>query len=168
MIIVCINCTKKFEVDPNLVPEKGRLLECNSCNHRWFFNKKIITEPVAPIKIKSPTEDYIEPVNTKNSKVETDIVLGSETIGLLDGSIKSVSIQYKEFLKNKNEKKNIVKKNYNILSITMVFIISFIAMVIIVDTFKSPISKIVPNLEFFLYNLYETINDITLFIKDLI
>ena len=50
MIIKCINCTKKFDVDPNLIPEKGRLLECNGCNHKWFFNKKIITEPVAPIR----------------------------------------------------------------------------------------------------------------------
>ena len=38
----------------------------------------------------------------------------------------------------------------------------------ILDTFKGPIGKIVPNIEFLLYNLYETINDIALFLKDLI
>ena len=167
MIIICINCSKQFDVDPDLIPEEGRLLECNGCNHRWFFNKKIITEPVAPIKIKSPTEDFIEPVNIENSTVKTDIALGSETIELLDSSIKSDFVKFKGFTKKKG-KKNTVKKNYNILALTIVFIISFIAMVIIADTFKSPIGKIVPNLEFLLYNLYETINDIKLFLIDLI
>ena len=172
MIIKCINCAKKFDVDPNLIPEKGRLLECNGCNHKWFFNKKIITEPVAPIKIKSPTKDDIEPVKTENSTVETNKDSSSETIELLDSSIKPVSIKYnnltKKQLKEEKNQKNIVKKNYSILTLTLVFVISFIAMVIIADTFKTPIGKIFPNFEFLLYNLYESIKDFVLFIKDLI
>jgi hypothetical protein len=36
------------------------------------------------------------------------------------------------------------------------------------DTFQSPISIFLPNIEFVLYNLYETINDIVLFFSDLI
>ena len=172
MIIKCINCTKKFDVDPNLIPEKGRLLECNGCNHKWFFNKKIITEPVAPIRIKSPTKDDIEPVKTENSTVETDKDSISETIELLDSSIKSDFIKYDNFakkqLKEEKNQKNIVKKNYSILTLTLVFVISFIAMVIIADTFKTPIGKIFPNFEFLLYNLYESIKDFVLFIKDLI
>ena len=60
------------------------------------------------------------------------------------------------------------KKNYNILGVITVFIISFIALIIVLDTFKGPISKIVPNIEFLLYNLYETINDIELFLRDLV
>jgi len=43
-----------------------------------------------------------------------------------------------------------------------------VAFIIIVDTFKYPIGKIVPNVEFILYNLYESIKDISLFIRDLI
>ena len=58
--------------------------------------------------------------------------------------------------------------NYNILGIIIVFIITFVAMIIILDTFQDPISKIVPNIEFLLYNLYESINDVKLFLKDLI
>ena len=45
--------------------------------------------------------------------------------------------------------------------------ISFIALIIVLDTFQLPISKIVPDIEFFLYNLYETIKDIKLFLTDL-
>ena len=59
-------------------------------------------------------------------------------------------------------------KSISILNLTIIFIISFIAFIILIDTFKYPISKIVPNIEFILYNLYETITDILLFFKDLI
>ena len=45
---------------------------------------------------------------------------------------------------------------------------TFAALVVLVDTFKNPISKIVPNIEFILYNLYESIKDIKLFLNDLI
>jgi NhaA family Na+:H+ antiporter len=55
-----------------------------------------------------------------------------------------------------------------LLGLTIVFIISFIALIIIFDTFQKPISMFVPNIEFILYNLYETINDIVLFFSDLI
>ena len=59
------------------------------------------------------------------------------------------------------------QKNFKILNIFIVAIISFVAFIIIVDTFKYPIGKIVPNIEFILYNLYESIKDISLFISDL-
>ena len=59
------------------------------------------------------------------------------------------------------------QKNFKILNIFVVTIISFVAFIIIVDTLKYPIGKIVPNVEFILYNLYESIKDISLFIRDL-
>ena len=37
MIITCPNCKKKFQIDPALIPEKGRYLQCGSCNHAWFY-----------------------------------------------------------------------------------------------------------------------------------
>ena len=58
--------------------------------------------------------------------------------------------------------------NYNILNLILVFIISFISLVILADTFKTPISNIVPNIEFILYSLYESVKDIFLFLNDLI
>ena len=39
MIIVCPSCGKNFNVDEKLIPDKGRLLKCGSCNQTWFFNK---------------------------------------------------------------------------------------------------------------------------------
>ena len=40
MIIKCINCNKRFEVNPDLIPNEGRNIQCGACNHIWFFNKK--------------------------------------------------------------------------------------------------------------------------------
>jgi predicted Zn finger-like uncharacterized protein len=41
MIIDCINCTKKFEVNASLIPDNGRTIQCGSCNHIWFYKPKI-------------------------------------------------------------------------------------------------------------------------------
>ena len=41
MIITCPSCQKKFEINENLIPEKGRLLRCGSCDHTWFFENKL-------------------------------------------------------------------------------------------------------------------------------
>ena len=41
MIITCINCNKKFDIDSNLIPDMGRLLQCASCEHKWFFKNSI-------------------------------------------------------------------------------------------------------------------------------
>ena len=49
MIITCNNCNKKFDLDSNLIPDKGRLLQCASCNHKWFFKKEILENTVSPI-----------------------------------------------------------------------------------------------------------------------
>ena len=37
MIIQCINCNKKFDVDSSLIPIEGRNIQCGSCDHVWFF-----------------------------------------------------------------------------------------------------------------------------------
>ena len=89
----------------------------------------------------------------------------------VEAKIKSVEITKKIDENTKNELIKINSKkdnNYNILNLILVFIISFISLVILVDTFKTPISNIVPNIEFILYSLYESIKDIFLFLNDLI
>ena len=37
MIIECINCAKKFDVNAELIPTDGRTIQCGSCDHVWFF-----------------------------------------------------------------------------------------------------------------------------------
>ena len=154
MIIDCIKCNKKFNVDSSLIPDKGRLLECGSCNNKWFFEKDIIKK----------TSSSIEKSLTINDNADTDIKIASDTSNIQDNeNVKDLDTS-DQVVKDKNLKKN---TKFNILNLTIVFIISFIALIIILDTFKSPLEKIFPNIEFLLYNLYESIKDIELFFKDL-
>ena len=129
---------------------------------------------------------------TVNKSIETFIIDGEqlkETVNntsnkttLLDSQIKQDFIN-KDIItdantSDNNEEKEINKvsakkppynrKNYNILEIIIIFIVSFMALIIVLDTFQVPISKVIPNIEFILYHLYETVNDIRLFLKDLI
>ena len=156
MIISCIKCNKKFDIDDGLIPEKGRLLECSSCNHRWFF-KDVISNNVVKNELSnttnilhSPSIEEKDDISIKGDLVDEEILINKEP-----------EIQIYETNKDKNKK-------INILNIIIVFIISFIALIILLDTFKLPISVIFPNIEFLLYNLYESIMDIKLFINDLI
>ena len=50
MIITCNNCNKKFDIDSNLISDKGRLLQCASCDHKWFFKKEVLEKKkISPI-----------------------------------------------------------------------------------------------------------------------
>ena len=149
MIISCDQCHKKFEIDSNLIPKDGRLLECGSCNHKWFYKQdiedktqEIIIEP----QLKNIEEENIDPIQINISQINE-----------LDTSSKK-----KEIVENKKIKK------ISILNIIIVFIISFVALIILIETFKDPISIFIPNIKFILNSLYETLNDIILFFNDLI
>ena len=39
MIIECVNCSKKFDVNSDLIPTNGRTIQCGSCGHTWFYKK---------------------------------------------------------------------------------------------------------------------------------
>ena len=153
MIIQCNNCHKKFDLDANLIPEEGRLLQCSACNNTWFLKKK---------KIETPQE--VTKSEIQNNKEE-------ETISPKNDDANSSEKPSNDEIENVEVEKTIEplpdKKNYRILNILVVSIISFTAFIIIIDTFKTPLGKIVPNTELLLYNLYETFRDIGLFIQDL-
>tara|TARA_B100000767_G_C19599335_1_gene464938 strand:+ start:108 stop:617 length:510 start_codon:yes stop_codon:yes gene_type:complete len=168
MIISCENCNKKFDIKSELIPEYGRLLECSSCNHQWFFkidNKKN-ANPTNKL-FENDNEnlkknlDLVKDDNNEEGKFDED-TLGE--IGITDIN-KSLPNQNKRIVDTINIKKN--TKKTKILNLIIVFIVSFIALIIIVDTFKNPISKIIPNVELILYNLYESIKDMKLFLIDL-
>jgi len=149
MIISCDQCNKKFEIDSNLIPKDGRLLECGSCNHKWFYKEDIedktediIIEP----QLKNIEEENIDPIQTNISQINE-----------FDPSFKK-----KEIIENKKIKK------IGVLNIIIVFIISFVALIILIETFKDPIIIYIPNVEFILNSLHEILRDIILFFKDLI
>ena len=156
MIITCPNCKKKFQIDPALVPEKGRDLQCGSCNHAWFYKPE--NESEAPLALNENTF-----VNKNKTQIET----------------KDQNLEIRK--KTKKEKKNkprikkeipkIIEKPTNrgskLFSYLIVFIISFVALVILLDTLKTPLINVFPGLKIILFNLFETLQDLKLFIIDL-
>ena len=146
MIISCDQCHKKFEIDSNLIPRDGRLLECGSCNHKWFYKQDI----------EDKTEEIIIEPQLKNIEEED-----------IDSIRKNIS-QIKELDTSSKKKKIIENKKIGVLNIIIVFIISFVALIILIETFKDPISIFVPNIKFVLNSLHEIVRDIFLFSKDLI
>ncbi len=140
MIISCEQCNKKFEVESSLIPSTGRLLQCSSCDFKWFYKKNISSTQTDKI-LKTP-----EKKEAQIKKIESNI-------------IKS----------NSNEAKvpSIKDKKVGILSIIIVFLITFASLIILLDTFKEPISNYFPNTNLILNSLYESIKDLSLFIQNL-
>ena len=147
MIIVCPSCGKNFDVDENLIPDKGRLLKCGSCNQTWFFNKNV-NQQTGPLIDKPAKQKKIlyKDENINKSVSKAPIKPGSELVKYKP----KYSFTFGKFL-----------------SYIIVSIITFIAIIIVLDTFKDPLSNIFPNLELVLYNLFETLRDLILFAKDL-
>ena len=70
MIIQCENCNKKFEIQDNLIPDEGRLLECGSCAHQWHYTPITKLELTDEVQIKDePTEQLIVKKTKKKSKI---------------------------------------------------------------------------------------------------
>ena len=160
MIIECTNCNKKFEVDPELIPKKGRYIQCGSCNHKWFF-KKDIQETILEINDEIPINEIKEEIKiTKDFNIEKAD----------EKKITEEILEEKIEIKQNNHEKTLKKSNIlnKIISYLIVAIISFVALIIVLDTFKTQLNNIFPNLELILFNLYETFEDIGLFLKDLI
>ena len=131
-----------------LIQNEGRNLKCGSCGHIWFFK------------------------NNKNPEMITENLAETNPNDFFNEKIKeATSNKYK----SKNNDKALVKyenvRNFsfiNLFSYFLVSIISFIALIIVLDTFQNPLINVFPNLELFLYNLFETLKDISLFIGDLL
>ena len=170
MIIECNNCNKKFNVDSIYITENGRMLQCSGCNHKWFYKKEVAKKSKTTKSTEVSNHNVKNQINDKNLlkiKDEKNIETLNKSIKNHD-LVKTVTIvdEIKKNHKTNLTKPNL-KKSYNILALIIIFIISFLALIIFLDTFQSIIGKIVPNFEFVLYNLYETINDVTLFLIDL-
>ena len=154
MIITCPSCEKKFEIDQKLIPSEGRMLQCGSCDHKWFF------------KIDDPEKKTVNEEILTSEKVEKKEI---------DSTNSSTNDETKSFKKEINTETNDAsyierkpKRNYNFLNILLVVIISIIALILILDTFKDNLESVFPNINFLLNNLYQSIEDIKLFIFDLI
>ena len=150
MIIDCPCGKKKFSVKDELIPAKGRLLQCGECDREWFYSKNINT--INETNVEIPVEEMVQESFGIEDEYSDDVLEEDKTV---------------ELDKPKNIKNEKTTK-INFFKLLLVFIISFVAFVLIVDTFILQISKYVPFAEKYLDNLYQSIIDISLFFQNLI
>ena len=165
MIITCPNCNKQFKIDNSLIPEEGRDLQCGSCNQVWFY------------KIEEEKNDVLElndEIVSKNTEIKAEnknreILKKKQPLEKINNEINNEKKEENsERQKNKNTSVNTKNKGNKFFSYLIVFVISFVALIILLDTLKIPLISVFPGLEIILFNLFETLQDIKLFIIDLI
>ena len=149
MIIECIKCSKKFEVNSDLIPSEGRTIQCGSCDHVWFFKKQKIDFNKDNIK------KDISKIPKKDLKIETDKIKKIDKI---------INRKNKALVEYKKSSFTFLK----FLRYIIVFVLSVGGLFLVLDTFKIPLSNFFPKLELILFNFYEIFHDIFLFLKDLI
>ena len=163
MIIECPACSKKFNIDEKLIPDDGRLLKCGNCDHTWFYKKE------ENLKLES---EKIKINEIQENKTEINIEPVEEPIKQTKKIKKKIS---KKFLTKESTSKELVSidkssvsRENNIIKKIFLIIVSFIAFILLMDTFKNQISVIFPGILKMSESLYLVINDLKLFIKDLL
>ena len=163
MIIECPACSKKFNINEKLIPDEGRLLKCGNCDHTWFYKKEenLILE-TETIKINEIEENKSE-INIKPVDVPT-----KQTKKIRKKISKKPSTKESTSKELVSIDKNSVSNENNIIKKIFLIIISIIAFILLIDTFKNQISIIFPGIVQMSDSLYLVINDLKLFIKDLL
>jgi predicted Zn finger-like uncharacterized protein len=161
MIITCPNCNKKFKIDSTLLPEDGRDLKCGSCDHIWFY--KVEDVDSKPLTLNQNIDNNEDEKESDNKFKKNQLVPKKITENEADEK-KLKKFTEKQKSKSEEKKKNTGSKFFSYL---VVFIISSVALIILLDTLKIPLINIFPGLEAILFNLFETLKDIKLFIIDL-
>ena len=165
MIISCSNCNKQFKINPSLIPDNGRKVKCGSCNHIWFYkleDNKTELPPLIDNFEDKKIEDVIDNKIVDDINKPNDVSLEKEIDDRID-KIEDKIPEKQKLVKNK------IKKNTSgkFFSYLLVSIISFVALIILIDTLKVPLINVFPGLEILLFNLFEILKDIKLFIIDL-
>ena len=162
MIIECTNCNKKFRVDDDLIHEDGREIICGSCNYAWHFKPEKTSEK--SLVLDNEMIDLQKKTVQNNTDFQEDF---SNTKSEKNTKNDQIKFSNKTKVDLKIDTKNTYSKTSNFFSYLIVVIISLIALIILVDTIKSPLIHIFPGLEILLFNLFETLKDLRLFIIDL-
>jgi len=153
MIISCEKCNKKFELADNLIPSAGRLLQCGSCSHQWHYVPESKIELVNEVKDNLKTSDQVKKTQQKSVKKRIE---------------KRKTVANQNIHQTYSEESETKEGKIGFFSFLLVSIISLVSLVILLDTFKSQLSSIIPNIDFYLYSLYDTLKDILLFFTDLL
>ena len=164
MIITCPNCNKKFKIDNSQIPDEGRDLQCGSCNHVWLYKIEEENSKILELKEEIDSNDIETKVDKNNEKIVENINPLTKIKTEINNQKKEKNIEKQKETKVSKNTENTGMKFFSYL---IVFIISFAALIILLDTLKNPLINVFPGLEIILFNLFETLQDIKLFIIDL-
>ena len=165
MIITCPNCNKQFKIDNSLIPDEGRDLQCGSCDNVWFY--KIEEQNNGLLKLDDEIIGKDIEITAKNKEIKIEEI--KQPLEKINSEINNeLNEKISEKQKNKTTSKDSANKGSKFFSYLIVFIISFVALIILLDTLKNPLIDVFPGLEVILFNLFETLQYIKLFIIDLI
>ena len=165
MIISCPNCKKQFKIDTSQIPAKGRNLQCGSCGNIWFYKIEDLNSEITTLNDEQSDNE----IETK--KIISDIEKTFEYNEIksnkkpLKNEKKVKKLQ--ENQKSTSKKTNEINSGSKFFSNLVVSVISFVALIILIDTLKEPLINIFPGSEIIFLNLFETLQDIKLFIIDL-
>ena len=157
MIITCPCEKKQFKIDSSLIPNEGRELQCGSCEKVWFYKPQ--NESETPLKLNNNISTNKTEQNNEVKKKNLEISKPSQQEKIINSVIETENLKTVEKPAGKKSK---------LFSYLIVLIISFVALIILVDTLKTPLINVFPGLEVILFNLFETLQDIKLFIIDLL
>ena len=144
MIIECQNCNKKFDIKDTLIPSKGRLVQCGFCHSKWR-----------------------QLPNIEQSSIQKKII---DEVSLPKEEAKPQPLIKKKKIKNLNKIKSNTyhkEKNIGFFSYIFLFLISIVALFLLLETFKYQINNIFPNFDKYIIYVYETLDNILILIKDL-
>jgi predicted Zn finger-like uncharacterized protein len=167
MIIQCKSCNKKFTVPDSAITSKGRLVQCSSCGNQWtqypIAQKKKITPPIVKKSTKSSPSKRKK---TKDIDVYSDEYLQKKHgIKIIDpSSINKKTIQNKT--KSKLTKK--ASSGLGFYSYLVLFSVSIIFLFGTLNLTRDILIYNYPFLESYITYFYETLNNISLIISDMI
>jgi predicted Zn finger-like uncharacterized protein len=61
MRITCPNCGAQYEVDPRVIPDIGRDVQCSNCGHTWFQRQQSAVAASVRRVVEDPPVTPAEP-----------------------------------------------------------------------------------------------------------
>ena len=181
MIISCPNCNKKFQVPDNAIPKAGRTVQCSSCSHEWMQypvkeQKVVKLKNPAPIK-SSPPVNKARKIPKKASgpapysKEYMEQKWGSEVKNYAQQKgISKIKAETKKIQKIKSAKLNEKREqpSFGFFNYIITYSIGFTFLVGILNFERARLSRKFPMLEPYIDTFFETIDNLKIFILDLI
>ena len=183
MIITCVCGEKKFNLPDGSIPATGRMVQCGFCDKSWKQFPIDVKEPKV-VQLKDPVPTKAAPPVNKVRKVKKKasgpLPYSKEYMQQKWGSTVKNYAEQKGISKKKTETKKIQKTkspklnekrgkpSFGFFNYIITYSIGFTFLVGILNFERARLSRKFPALEPYIYTFFETIDNLKIFILDLI